>query len=134
MSVKYLCQLSLASAGCKLLLVASLCWSEASAGRKPLLVASFCWSQASAGRKPLLVASLCWWQASAGGLDIATNCFKMSNSGVRDETPNRCSCSSPWSCFVLNPRFIQCTFYNTVNCFKILAYIFEWLGSLTTIY
>jgi hypothetical protein len=26
---------------------------------------------------------------------------------------------------VLNPRFIQCTSYNTVNCFKILAYIFE---------
>jgi len=101
-----------------------LCWSQDTAGRKPLLVASLCWLQASAGCKPLLVASLCWSQASAGGcrgLDTATNCFKMSKSGVEMRLQPGVLVvlhglvSSNIKKVVLKSWFKQCTFYNTVT-------------------
>jgi uncharacterized protein YfaA (DUF2138 family) len=93
---------------------------QASAGCKPLLVASLCWLQDSAGCKPLLVARLYWLQASAG-LDTATNCFKMSKSGVEMRLQPGVLVvlhglvSSNIKKVVLKSWFKQCTFYNTVT-------------------
>ncbi len=92
-------------------------------------------SPASAGHKPLLVAVVVRiLLPTASGCPPLVLMMRL-QSGVLVVLHGLVA--SNIKNIVLNHRFIQCTFYNTVNCIFVSRFwppFFEWLGNFTTIY